>query len=106
MLPTKHDCLLYVVPRTNEKTKDAMTHILAINNFAEIAEDIWNKADCCPFAQEHIWKLFEQEVWKPYIYLRCEKHLPGGETTGFKQSHKKDPTKLKEILVGFKYNIV
>ena len=40
------------------------------------------------------------------VYLRCEKHLPGGETAGIKQSHKEDPTKVKENLVGFKYNIV
>ena len=106
MLHTKHDCLLYVVSQTNKKAKDAMTHNSAINNLAKIVEDIWNKADCCPFTQKHISKLFEQEVWKPYLYLQHEKHLPGGGTAGLKRSHKKDPTKVKQRLVGFKYIIV
>ena len=94
--------LYYTLSWTNKKTKDAMTHNSNINNLAKIT-DIWNKADCCPFTQKHISKLFEQKVWKPYLYLRCEKHLPGGDTSWLKQSHKKDPTKIKESLVGFKY---
>ena len=83
-----------------------MTHNLAVNNLAKILEDIRNEADCCHFNQKHISKLSELEVWKPYLYIRYEKHLPGGETTGLKRSHKKDPTKVKESLVGFKYSIV
>ena len=46
MLPTKHDCLLYVVSRTNKQKKDAMTYNPAINNLTKIVEDIWNKTDC------------------------------------------------------------
>ena len=59
MLPAKHDCLLYIVSRTNNKTKDAMTHNSAINNLTKIVEDIWSKAGCCLFTQKHISKLFE-----------------------------------------------
>ena len=106
MLPTKHDCLLYVASQTNKKKKDASTHNLAINTLAKIVEDIWNKADYCPLTQKHISKLLEQEVCKLYLYLRREKHLPGGETTGLKLSHKKDPTTAKERLVELKYIIV
>ena len=80
-----------------------MRHNPAINNLNKIVGEICNKADCCPFTQKHISELFEQKIWKPYLYLRREKHLPGGETTGLKRSHKKDPTKVKEMLVGFKY---
>ena len=73
----------YMLSRTNKK-KDAMIHNLAINNLAIIAEDIWNKVDFCPFTQKYISKLLKQEVWRPYLYLQCEKHLPGGKTTRHK----------------------
>ena len=60
-LPSKHDCLLYVVSQTN-KTKDAMTLNSAINSLTKIVEDTWNKTDCCLFSQKLISKLFEKEI--------------------------------------------
>ena len=39
-------------------------------------EDIWNKADCCPFTFKHIAELFERDIWQKYLYLKQEKYLP------------------------------
>ena len=68
LLPTKSDCPLYVISRSNRKAKYPMTHGYAVNQLAKDVESIWNNGDCCPFRQKHIATLFEHEVWKPYLY--------------------------------------
>ena len=84
--------MLCLEPMRRQKTKHAMSHNSAINNLAKIVEDIWSKPDCFTFTQKHISKLFEQEVWNPYLYLQCEKHFLGGETTGLN-----DPMRKKQL---------
>ena len=94
LLPTKGDCLLYVISRTNKKAKDVMKHSSAVLKLAGIVEKIWNDADCCPFTRTHIAKIFDEKIWKPYVHLRREKCLPM-QGSSRKQSHKKDPRKKK-----------
>lgn len=96
LLPTKGDCLLYVISRTI-KVKGGtnfMKHSRAVFQLAGIVEEIWNDADCCPFARGHIVKIFDEKIWQPYLHLRREKCLPT-QSSGRKRSHKKDPTKKK-----------
>lgn len=97
MLPTKHEVLLYVVSRTNKGNK---VNKVIVNEMAKQLEEIWEKADCCPFTMKYIARLYDQEIWKPYLHLRREKCLPGSgaESIGSKRSHKKDPAKTKERL--------
>ena len=95
LLPTKTDCLLYVVSTTHAKSKDRMNHDFAVSQLTKAVENIWNNADCCPFSEKHIGKLFEQTIWEPYIYLRREKHLHNQSLKGPKPSQKKDPTKVR-----------
>jgi len=96
MLPTKHQVLLYVMSRTFNGKKN---NKIVVNQMSKSVENIWKKADCCPFTQKHISKLFEQQVWKPYLHLRRERCLSGEEQTGIKRSHKRDPSKAKERSV-------
>ena len=72
-LPTKTECLLYVLSRTINKIGKHDTVVLEISRKIE---DIWNKADCCPFTFKHIAELFERDIWQKYLYLKQEKHLP------------------------------
>ena len=93
-LPTVNDCLLYVLSRTNKDGKRNQTRQQIIWELAKIVEDVWNKADCCPYTWKHIVTLFEKNVWDKYTFLLREKCLPGDENTT-KRSHKKDPSKQK-----------
>ena len=93
VLPTKHDCLLYCVSRTNQRTR-LTTHALAVRDMAVLVEDIWSKADCYPFTTNHIATLFEKKVIEPYLHLLREKHLKG-EKVQSKRSHKKDTSRIK-----------
>ena len=97
LLPTKTDCLLFVVSRTHNKTKEQMKHSYVVHQMATIVENIWSKADCCPFSKKYIMKLFDQNIWKPYLYLRRQRHLSSSVPVGQKRSHKKDPSKVKVI---------
>ena len=94
-LPTVNDCLLYVLSRTNKDGKRNQTRQQIIWELAKIVEDVWNKADCCPYTRKHIVTLFEKNVWDKYTFLLREKRLPGDENTT-KRSHKKDPSKHKD----------
>ena len=94
-LPTVNDCLLCVLSRTNKDAKRSQTRQQIIWELAKIVEDVWNKADCCPYTRKHIVTLFEKNVWDKYTFLLREKRLPGDENTT-KRSHKKDPSKHKD----------
>ena len=58
-LPTKTECLLYVLSRTINKIGKHDTVVLEITRKIE---DIWNKADCCPFTFKHIAEFFERDI--------------------------------------------
>ena len=75
MLPTIHDCIQFVISRTNTKTK-LMTHMIAVRKMAEHVEKIWCAADCRPYSVKHICELFERNVWNSYQFLLREKYLP------------------------------
>ena len=90
MLPTMHECLLYCLSRTRNRTE---SHALAVRDMAVLVYDIWSKADCCPCTVKYISTLFEKNVMEPYLYLLREKHLKG-EKVQSKRSHKKDPSKI------------
>ena len=47
MLPTIHDCLLYCVLRTNQRTR-ITSHALAVREMALLVEDIMPKVDFIP----------------------------------------------------------
>ena len=87
MLPTKMDCLLYVVARTGTNEP----HSSIVCELSAEIETIWKNADCCPFTEKHIANLFEQQIWGKYRYLKREGHLPGQEASSEKRSHKKKP---------------
>ena len=57
-LPTKTECLLYVLSRTMNKIGKHDTAVLEISRKIE---DLWNKADCFPFIFKHIAELFERD---------------------------------------------
>ena len=92
LLPTNHDCLRYVISRTNKVQKT--TRDTAIWEMARLVETIWNKADCCPSSRSVIVNKFENNVWKVYCHLLREKCLPGQNEN--KRSHKKNPAKQKK----------
>ena len=94
-LPTVNDCLLYLLSRANEDAKRSQTRQQIIWQLAKIVEDVWNKADCCPYFQKHIVTLFEKNVWDKYTFLLRKKPLPGDENTA-KRSLKKDCSKHKD----------
>ena len=58
-LPTKTECLLYVLSTTINKIGKHDTVVLEITRKIE---DIWNKAGCCPFTFKHIAELFERDI--------------------------------------------
>ena len=58
-----------------KKTEELLKHSYVVHQMATIVEHIWSKADCCPFSKKYIMKLFDQNIWKPYLYLRRERHL-------------------------------
>ena len=87
MLPTKNDCLFYVLSRTTPKA----THHMVVWEMARELTTIWNKADCCPHVIQSIERLFDTEIWKKYNYLMREKTLPGHDGPE-KRSHKKKAT--------------
>ena len=95
LLPTNNDCLRYVLSRTNMSVR-AMSHTEAVSLMAKSLHDIWSAADCCPYTRRHITTLFEKRVWETYLHLLREKCLPGDKTSN-KRSHKKDPSKAKEL---------
>ena len=70
ILPTKTDCLLYVLSRTIKIIGKRDTVVLEMSRKTE---DIWNKADCCPFTFKHITELFERGIWQKYLCLKREK---------------------------------
>ena len=76
-LPTVNDCLLYVISRTNKDGKRNQTRQQIIWELAKIVEDVWNKADFCPYTHKHIVTLFEKNVWDKYTFLLREKTFTG-----------------------------
>ena len=92
VLPTKNDCLLYVLTRTRHGNANYET---VVNHLAKEVENIWKKADCCPFAMKSIIKAFKSEVWEKYKYMLREKVLPGSSSLT-KRSHKKDNSQPKK----------
>ena len=91
VLPTKTDCLLYVLSRT--KHAGSRHHDIVYKLAGEI-KTIWTDADCCPRAKRHIAKAFKREVWDIYLHLKREKCLPRKSSLG-KRSHKKNASKQK-----------
>ena len=79
-LPTVNGCLLYVISQTNKDGKRSQTRQI-IWELLKIVQDVWNKADCCPYTRKHIVTLFEKNVWDKYTFLLREKRLPGDENT-------------------------
>ena len=59
-LPMKTECLLYVLSRAINKIGKHDTVVLEMSRKIE---DIWNKADCCPFTFKHTAELFERDIW-------------------------------------------
>ena len=96
LLPTNTDCLRFVLSRTHMKARE-MSHKEAVSLMAKCIHEIWTAADCCPFSQKYITTLFQSQVWDTYKYTQREKCLPG-DTVSAKRSHKKDPSKTKEIV--------
>ena len=94
LLPTNHDCLLYVISLTNKEVQQ-MTHMNAVWEMTRLLGDIWTAADCCPYSRKHIVTLFEKQIWDTYKYLLREKCLPGDKTV-MKRSHKKETSKIKD----------
>ena len=92
-LPTIHDCMRYVISRTNHQNRSGK-HTPVVTDLAHLVNDIWTKADCCPLSVRHIVDHFEKNVYSSYVYLKREKCLPGN-TLGPKRSHKKNPAKAK-----------
>ena len=90
LLPTNHDCLRYVISRTNNVKKTT-----AIWEMVRLVETIWNEADCCPGSRNVIVNKFENNVWKVYCHLLREKCPPGDDNEN-KRSHKKNPSKQKK----------
>ena len=90
-LPTKTECLLYVLSRTINKIGKHDTVVLKMSRKIE---DIWNNADFCPFTFKHIAELLERDIWQKYLYLKREKHLPGENAV--QRSHKKNPDRIKK----------
>ena len=95
LLPTVNDCLLYVLSRTSKHIRNKITHSEAVAVLARKVEDIWKKADCCPFSRKHIMTLLVTNIWQQYCFLLRENHL-SSETNVKKRSHKKNPDKPKE----------
>ena len=85
ILPSKTDCLLYVVSRTQRGDSDRKSTVIEL---AREVEQIWKAADCCPLAFSNIVNVFEKHVWQVYLFLKREQHLPNQES-GNKRSHKK-----------------
>ena len=95
VLPTKTDCLLYVLSRT---PRGGSKHHEAVNQLAENVRKIWVAADCCPCAKSNIVNKFEREVWNVYRHFIREKCLPGKSGVQ-KRSHKKDVSKVKKAKI-------
>ena len=95
MQPTIHDCMLFVISRTNSKTQ-LMSHQNAVKKMAEQVEKIWCAADCCPFSVKRISELFERDAWNSYQFLLREKYLPGEKNVTQKRSHKKNPLRIND----------
>jgi hypothetical protein len=83
--------------RTYSK-KQHRRHDEVVNELAKHVWRIWEAADCCPFSWQHIVKLFEKDVWKPFKSLRREGYIEGRPSTSLckKRSHKKDPSKKNQ----------
>ena len=75
ILPSKHECLLYVVSLSNQCARK-ISHKSAVYRLAKLCEEIWNKADCCAYWDKTIIKLFESEIWDKYKFLLRELYLP------------------------------
>ena len=90
VLPSKTDCLLYVLSRT----KREYNKISILGDLALEVYEIWDKADCCPYSVKQIKNAFEQHIWQKYLYLKREKCLPGHHLAE-KRSHKKSSQKPK-----------
>ena len=95
LLPTKNDCLLYVLSRTKF---NGFGHDQTLLQMAKNVEKVWIDADCCPYTQNHIVHLFKKEIWDKYLYLLREKHLPGSGSLGKRSHKKKRSVKDKQIL--------
>ena len=72
LLPTNHDCLRFVLSRTNMKVRDT-SHKEAVLLMAKSLHEIWTSADCCPYTRKHIANIFHKQVWETYKYLLREK---------------------------------
>ena len=81
VLPTKHDCLLYVISQTNQYA-EKMSRKSVVHRLVKVVEEIWNKVGCCTVVYIQIGlllnaKLFESEIWGKYKFLQHEHYLPG-----------------------------
>ena len=96
LLPTKHDCLLYVLSQTNQYA-EKMSPKSVVRRLPKLAEEIWNKVDCSPSSNKTITKLFESGIWDNYKSLIREHYLPRESLPSTrKRSHIKDPSKQKQ----------
>ena len=103
LLPTKHDCLLYVLSQTNQHA-EKMSPKSVVCRLPKLAEEIWNKVDCSPSSNKTITKLFESGIWDNYKSLIREHYLPRESFPSTrKRSHIKDPSKQKQWYVLFFY---
>ena len=89
LLPTKTECLRFVLSRTKYNGE---AHDKAVLKMAREIQKIWIDADCCPFSYPYIVQQFKKEIWDNYLYLLREKQLPGSGSL-LKRSHKKDVSK-------------
>ena len=69
LLPTKNDCLRFVLSRTKY---NGVSHDQAVLQMAKEVQKIWNDADCCPFSYTYVTKQFKKEIWDKYNYLLRE----------------------------------
>ena len=94
-LPTIHDCILFVLSRTHKHSR-CLSHQEAVWKMAVLVEEIWTKADCCPYSAKHIYDQLFKKTWDVYTFLVREKSLPGEKNVAQKRSHKKNPNKIKD----------
>ena len=79
-----------------------LSHKSIAHRLAKLVEEIWNKADSCPYSDKTIAKLFEREIWDKYKFILHEHYLPGESLPSTrKRSHKKDPSKQKQWCIVF-----
>ena len=63
VLPTKNECLRYVLSRTSNKL---ISHTTAVRDLTKEVHALWNRGQCCPKELRHLTSSFEKDVWKKY----------------------------------------